>query len=119
MALSGAELLSGSHGSLYFVLSRYAILCLILYWNRYFRFFPSCSYTIFTLSFGGILDMPRTELSSAVSQDHFVLVLPSPSYNLPRLGPWAPMDQWARATNYWAPHMSFDLDKNKYDALDK
>ena len=25
-------------------------------------------------------------------------------HNLPRLGPWALMNKWARAANYWAPH---------------
>ena len=51
--------------------------------------------------------MPRTESSSAVSQDYFVLVLPILGHNLPRLGPWAPMNKWARATNYWAPQLFY------------
>ena len=33
-------------------------------------FFPNCSYTVFALSSKGTSDMPRTELSSAVSQDY-------------------------------------------------
>ena len=66
-------------------------------------FFPSCSYTVFALPSSETSDMPRTESSSAVSQDYFVLALPILGYNLPRLGLWAPMNKWARATNYWAP----------------
>ena len=33
-------------------------------------FFPSCSYTVFALPSRGTSDMPRTESSSAVSQDY-------------------------------------------------
>ena len=33
-------------------------------------FFPNCSYTVFALSSRETSDMPRTESSSAVSQDH-------------------------------------------------
>ena len=33
-------------------------------------FFPNCSYTIFAISSRGVSDMPRTELSSATSQDY-------------------------------------------------
>ena len=67
-----------------------------------FRFFPDCFCFVFVLPSRGISDMPRTELSSAVSQDYFVLVLPILDYNLPRLRPWAPMNKWARATDYRA-----------------
>ena len=68
-----------------------------------FRFFPSCSYTIFALPFSETSDMLRTKSSSAVPQDHFVLVLPSLGYNLPQLGPWALMNKRVRALNHWAP----------------
>ena len=37
--------------------------------------------------------MPRTESSSAVSQDYFVLVLPILGYNPSRLGPLDP-NEW-------------------------
>ena len=40
-------------------------------------FFPNCSYTIFTLSSRGTLDMPMTESSSVVSQDYLDLYYPS------------------------------------------
>ena len=33
-------------------------------------FFPNCSYTVFALSSRGTSDMPRTESSSAMSQDY-------------------------------------------------
>ena len=33
-------------------------------------FFQNCSYTVLALSFRGISDMPRTELSSTMSQDY-------------------------------------------------
>ena len=33
-------------------------------------FFPNCSYTVFALSSRGTLNMPRTESSSAVSQNY-------------------------------------------------
>ena len=39
-----------------------------------FRFFPNYSYTVFVLPSRGTSDMPRTESSSALSQDYFVLV---------------------------------------------
>ena len=74
-----------------------------------FRFFPNYSYTVFVLPSRGTPDMLRTESSSAVSQDYFVLVSPILGYNLPRLGPWAPMNKWDRATNYWAPYLIFYL----------
>ena len=70
-------------------------------------FFPNYSYTASALPSRETSDMPRTESSSAIFQDYFVFVLPSLGYNLPRLGPWAPMDKWARATNYWAPQFRF------------
>ena len=53
-------------------------------------FFPSCFYTIFTLSFEETLDWPRTESSSAVSQCYFVLALQCLDHDLPRLGPLGP-----------------------------
>ena len=68
-----------------------------------FRFFPDCFCSVFVLPPRGTSDIPRTESSSAVSQDYFVLVLPILDYNLPRLGPWTPMNKWARVANYWAP----------------
>ena len=53
-------------------------------------FFSSRFYTIFSLSSREISDMPRTELSSAVSQGYFVLVLTILGYNPSRLGPLDP-----------------------------
>ena len=53
-------------------------------------FFPSCFYTIFTLSSEEILDWPRIESSSAVSQCYVVLALQCLDHNLPRLGPLGP-----------------------------
>ena len=70
--------------------SRYTFQRTLLYWPRYFRFFPSCSYTLFALPSSETSDMPRTESSSTVSQGYFVLVLPSLGYNVPRLGPLGP-----------------------------
>ena len=49
---------------------RYAVQRTLLYWPRYFRFFPCCSYTVFTLLSNEASDMPRTESSSAVSQNY-------------------------------------------------
>ena len=97
------RMLNGSNGSFPFVLSRYSIQRLPFYWPRYFRSFPNCSHIVFALSSRRTSDMPRTESSSTVSQDYFVLVLPILDYNLPQLEPWAPTNKWARATNYWAP----------------
>ena len=88
---------------------RYTFQRILLYWPRYFRFFSSCSYTLFALPSSETSDMPRTKSSSAVSQNYFVLVLPSLGYNLLRLGPWAPMNKWARATNYWAPQYYIEI----------
>ena len=75
----------------------------------FFRFFPSCSYTVFALPFNETSDMPRTKASSAVPEDHFVLVLPSLGYDLPRLGPWAPMNKRARGSNHWAPQQPLKI----------
>ena len=49
---------------------RYTFQRTLLYWPRYFRFFPSCSYTVFALPSRDTSDMPRTESSSVVSQDY-------------------------------------------------
>ena len=48
------------------------------------NFFPNCSYTVFALSSRGTSDMPRTESSSAVSQDYLDLYYPSSA--IPFLG---------------------------------
>ena len=40
-------------------------------------FFPNCSYTVFALFSRGTSDMPRTESSSAVSQDYLDFYYPS------------------------------------------
>ena len=50
-------------------------------------FFPSCFYTIFALSSEETSDRPRTEPSSAVSQDYLVLYIFEEGYSPPRLGP--------------------------------
>ena len=102
MALSGAEYWKAVRAAFP---GRYTFQRILLFWPRYFKFFPSCSYTVFALPFSEISDMPRTKSSLAVSQDYFTLALPCLGYNLPWLRPWAPMNKWARATNYWAPHI--------------
>ena len=84
-------------------LDRYSFQRILFYWRRYFRFFPSCFYTIFAISSYGTSDMPRTKSSSAVSQGHFVLVSMILGYNPSRLGPWVPMNKWEWPTNCWAP----------------
>ena len=50
-------------------------------------FFPNYSYTVFALPSRETSDMPRTESSSAMSQDYFVLVSSILGYNPSRLGP--------------------------------
>ena len=47
-------------------------------------FFPNCSYTVFVLSSRGTSNMPRTESSSAVSQECLDLYYPSSA--IPILG---------------------------------
>ena len=64
------RVLNGSNGSFPFVLGHYTFQRLLLYWHRYFRFFPKLFLYHFCPSFQGDLDMPRTESSSAVSQDY-------------------------------------------------
>ena len=67
-------------------------------------FFRVCSYSVFAPLLGGILGLPRTELSSATSPGHF-------GFYVIELGPqpslaWAfglPMSKWAWPVNYWAP----------------
>ena len=49
---------------------RYTFQRTILYWPRYFRFFPSYSYTVFALPSRETSDMLRTESFSAVSQNY-------------------------------------------------
>ena len=72
------RVLNGSNGSFPFVLVRYTIQRLLLYWHRYFLdLFPYYSYTVFALSSKGTLDMPRTESFSAVSQDYLDFYYPS------------------------------------------
>ena len=77
------------------------------YWHRYFRFFPSCFYTFFALPSRESLDMPRTELSSAISQGYLdfyslfsaitflglglgsqIKTGPGPTINRPHNSPW-------------------------------
>ena len=67
MALSGAEYWMAVRAAFP---GRYTFQRTLLYWPRYFRFFPSCSYTVFALPSRDTSDMPRTESSSAVSQDY-------------------------------------------------
>ena len=67
-----------------------------------FKFGPIPVLPLFS---GGILDLPRTELSSAASQNCFMLCIVE-------LGPqlslaWAfgfSRSNWAWPLNYWAPH---------------
>ena len=47
-------------------------------------FFPNCSYTDLALSFRGTSDMPRTELSSVMSQEYLDFYYPSSA--IPLLG---------------------------------
>ena len=88
-------------GCLYFPVYHFLLTQIFL------DFSQAVFYTIFALPSCEISDMPRTKSSSAVSQGYSVLVLLSLGYNPPRLGPWAPMDKWAKATNYWAPQVIF------------
>ena len=65
------RVLNDSNDSFPFVFGRYTIQRLLLYWHRYFRFFPELFlYLFFALPSRGTLNMPRTESSSAVSQDY-------------------------------------------------
>ena len=49
-------------------------------------FFQNYSYTVLALSFRGTLDMPRTKLSSAMSQDYLDFYYPSSAIPLLGLG---------------------------------
>ena len=70
-------------------------------------FSQNCSYTVLALSFRGTLDMPRTELSSAMSQDYlnFYYLSSAILFLGSSLGPKC--KKWARATNSWAPQFTF------------
>ena len=67
-----------------------------------FRFFPDCFCFVFVLPSRGTSDMPRAESSSTVSQDYLDLYYLSLVIIFLGSGLWAPMNKWARATNYWA-----------------
>ena len=88
------RVLNGSNGSLPFVLGRYTIQRLLLYWHRYFLdLFSYYSYTVFALSSKGTSDMPRTESSSAMSQDYLDFYYTSSAIPFFGLGPNVKMGQ--------------------------
>ena len=86
MALSGADysmaVMTAFLLSLIVILSSvpFSINIDILYFSQ------NCSYTVLALSFRGTLDMPRTELSSAMSQDYLNFYCTSSAIPLLGLG---------------------------------
>ena len=65
------RVLNGNNSSFPFVLGRYTIQHLLLYWHRYFRFFSqTVPIPFLPISSKRISDMPRTESSSAMSQNY-------------------------------------------------
>ena len=85
------RVLNDSNGSFPFVLSHYTIQRLILYWHRYFRFFPKLFLYHFCPFFQGDLGYAEDRIILGYVSRLFGLLLHILSYTLPRLGSWAPM----------------------------
>ena len=109
---------NGSNGSFPFVLSRHTVQWSFLYQRRYFRFFPelflyrSCPF--FQEGHGDAEDrIILGYVSKLLGLLLYVLgCIPS------RLGPWAPMQKWARVTNYWAPQHILGKHDNLYELIE-
>ena len=85
------RVLNGSNSSFLFVLGRYTIQRLLLYWHRYFKFFLKLFLYRFCHFFQGDLEYTKDRIILGCVSRLFGLLLPILGYTLPRLGPWASM----------------------------
>ena len=85
------RVLNDSNGNFPFVLGRYIIQRLLLYWHRYFRFFPKLFLYCFCPFFQGDLGYAEDRIILGYVSRLFGLLLHILGYTLSRLGPWAPM----------------------------
>ena len=85
------RVLNGSNDSFPFVLSRYTIQRLLLYWHRYFLFFPKLFLYCFCPSFQGDLGYAEDRIIIGCVSRLFGLLLPIFGYTPPWFEPWAPM----------------------------
>ena len=85
------RVLNNSNDSFPFVLGRYTIQRLLLYWHRYFRFFPKLFLYRFCPFFQVDLGYAEDKIVLGCVLRLFGLLLPILGYTLPRLGSWALM----------------------------